>query len=445
MIDPILMARLDVLDQNLARVEDSKSWMRSLRLQRFEASDSLWAGYDKTIGQNARTQRMKLQDIRDQLAEMDKKGVAEPDDLKMAWHSYSEIYEQSRAIFDECLTFIGGLTFRDQGLDERICEVADELIRDLALGSRGDVWQSLTVPTMNETANKTIARIIRLRFQEWTIWSLPFTAHEFGHVVMGDAPEVQPWMNTEVERLVKGDAELQQVLAAGADPQARERATERARRRAEHHLNEYLADAFATYTMGPAYACAVILLRFNPAAAYEDDLQHPADARRAHVVLGMLQLMDQQAGKPPPYRYVCEYLEKEWQETIDRAQPPSALVQAEKDSLRELVGRIGKRFYPLLLPAARYPHTGDDGWTVAQAWSQGWCEASARQPLTVGSGKLRDVLNAAWLCRINNPQKVGEIAEAAQKLCDAIIEERRAAEKGTARKTKGRQTASAPR
>ena len=419
MIDPILTARLEVLKQNLSRVDHSQPQLKSMELKHFEVSEGLWEGLDATIGKQARKQLIDLDKIQATLREAEQKGKASAkDDLREAWRCYAEVYEQSQEIFGEYLEFIGGLTFRDKGLDERICLIADELVRKCAKESTGIPWQSLTVLAPHEAVTKTLARIIRLRFQEWTIWTLPFTAHEFGHVVIRES-EVKDFVEKEVE------TELQRL----PQDEATEQAKRLAKRLAESHLDEFLADAFATYTMGPAYACAAILLRFNPSVAYTDDNEHPSDAKRAHVVFSMLKLMDNDAGKLLPYKYVIERLEKEWEDALDRAGPSGALKAEDRKCLKGLVKYIWNSFYLCLLPPARYPHTGEEGWNVAEKWCDTWSEQlKSGQDLSISVShihKLRDVLNAAWLYRIYNPdnvKEIKEIAEAAYDLCEKIID-----------------------
>src|SRR6185503_8084314 len=91
-------------------------------------------------------------------------------------------YEESQEVFCECLEYIGGLALRDRGFDQRICDIGDHLIVSCAKDWNNLKWQSLTILAAQERLGQTMARIIRLRFPEWTIWTLPFTAREFAHV-----------------------------------------------------------------------------------------------------------------------------------------------------------------------------------------------------------------------------------------------------------------------
>jgi hypothetical protein len=448
MTDPILEARLDMLEQNLCRVRDSASLLRlmmerkSMELESFEDPERLLNGLEKTIGLHANEHLIDLEEIREMLTKAKEQNDATAQErVRKAWHLYNKVYQQSQDTFDECLTFMGGLTFRERGLDKRICTIADYLIHDCADQS-GTEWKSLTVPALREAVDKTMALIIRLRFQEWTIWTLPFTAHEFGHVVVAsvtdskDSIKAREFIEEEVEHLMNSDPYLQDLL--------QNKGAERARDCARFHLNEFLADAFATYTMGPAYACTAILLRFNPSQAYADDEEHPADVKRAQVVFNMLKQMDSQAGKLSYYKEMIDYLEKEWKDALERARLPDIPSAPDTQYLDSLVERISKPFfYTVLLPAVLYPPIPgerlEEGWTVAQQWAGSWYrQLQSEQTLSIprisSTHKLRDALNAAWLCRIQKSGNVREIAEAAQELCESIIAERRSKPSSKSRK-----------
>lgn len=413
MTDSILNARLAALEQNLKRAAEGPSWWDSVQELKLPSAIAIWEGLNRAIMDQAREHLETLQEIRDML-----KYAEQTDDVKEAWRRYAEVYKQCQEFFGECLEVIGGLTFRYSGLEERIYQLADDLISDCVKDSTSILqWVAPTVPALPETLIKTLARMIGLRFPEWTIWTLPFTAHELGHVVI-----------REDEKLCGFPRRHAEAWANGSTIE-----------RAKSHLNEYLADAFATYTMGPAYACAVILLRFNPLDAYRDDDEHPADAKRAHVVLTMLQRMNDAAGMEEPYEGVKVRLSENWQEVLRRAGQPDAQQALDAQRLEKLVDGIWPEFEHWLRPAAKYPHDEKAyGWLVAEEWYRTWKDQLEKgQLLNIQDvsprNTLRDVLNAAWLCRLeylDEPEhldRTERIEEAAHKLCAAIIAERRKA------------------
>src|SRR5205085_5768616 len=217
---------------------------------------------------------------------------------RRAWQDYiSTGFERKRVVFAEYVDFLGGLALRDTGFDRGICRLADELIRSCGRSWPRDTpqWQSLTIPTSQETMSKTLAELIRMGFPEWTFWAIPLTAHALGQVLVD-----------------KNDALKDYVTEHAKDKQA------------ESHLQSLLADAFATYAMGPAYACAAVMLRFNPVQASADRADHPADAKRAHMVFAMLRRMNNKEDFQPYEHILHDVLETEWQEALRQVRPPDA-------------------------------------------------------------------------------------------------------------------------
>ena len=73
-----------------------------------------------------------------------------------------------------------------------------------------------------------------------------------------------------------------------------------------------LADAFGTYALGPAYACAAIRLRLDPWVGPSVD--YPGlDIERACVILSMLRSMDQAHSR---FRSIVDGLEQSWEMSV---------------------------------------------------------------------------------------------------------------------------------
>src|ERR1041385_5440331 len=98
--------------------------------------------------------------------------------MERAWDDYTNIVsEKNQLVFSDYFEYLGGLALRIAGLDNDICRIADELMK--RCGSVGiNEWSALTIPASKEAS--TLARSIRMRFPEWTIWAVPLTAHELG-------------------------------------------------------------------------------------------------------------------------------------------------------------------------------------------------------------------------------------------------------------------------
>jgi hypothetical protein len=420
MTDPILLARLSVLDQNLASARDHE-WLKT-ELEQVDVADEVWDGLDATVGRQARGHTTSIEDLRNRLREAEDMSPADKElAVISAWTDYGKLQQESQDLFGEFLEFIGGLAFRSRRLDERICNVADELIQACSKDTIGDPWQSVTVPAPREAIKKTLAAIIRLRFPERTIWTLPFAAHEFGHVLVDEDPDLQRFVD-KYARLWRA----QQVRFG------RGRGRPMSMAHARHYLDELLADAFATYYMGPAYAAAAVHLRFDPTTAQREDEEYPSDLKRARVVLSMLERMN---GDVPikPVGNVLDRLRDDWG-TVCRLCGGPRLAAAEEDRLDQLAGAAHAEFRRVLRSSAEYPAAGHSGWLVAVRWQEQWHEkVTKRQTLSVTdditrTSKLRDALNAAWLFRILHPAEVREATTPALQLCEAIIRER----KGTA-------------
>jgi hypothetical protein len=307
---------------------------------------------------------------------------AEPN-LTRAWADYrSTLDAKGTKLFTEYVDLLGGLALRQTGLDDGICAMADELIR-----GRGQIgtfnWNSLTIPAQREALEETVAQIVRLGFPEWTIWALPLAAHEFGHVV------------------ARRDERFRMIIERDPDR--------------DQLVEMLVADAFATYVMGPAYACVAILMRLDPWAAAQRDAGG-LTAVRADVIFATLTLMRL---ADDPTLWIRELLAREWNEALKQVGAPEPEVQASPNGepdvqtlVRDVVGLIPKhRFDP-----ARWPTIE----RFAAALEQG-TEGVAAVDVNP-EDEFRDVLNAAWAARLSAapPASVDDLAEAARELWEKI-------------------------
>lgn len=464
MEDLILLSRLDTLEQNLAQLVDNPTWLKECFLRPFAFQhagvsvelwpEAVWIEFDSTVRTHARSLKLELRKIRKTLRVAGAKpGEEALQDIKESWGRYQDIYEQSQEVFGECLEYVGGLALRDRGFDQKICHVADKLILSCAEDWNNLKWQSLTVLTAQEKLGQTLARIIRLRFPEWTIWTLPFTAHEFGHVAIHAIEPLREFVEGKINELMRKDPQLE--AARATHPPASQidlaSAESRARKRAENHIYKLVADAFATYTMGPAYPCAALLLRFNPVTAGSGEHEHPTDVKRAELVLSMLGRMNEneEAAGDPPYTNIIDRLQREWATACERARPSSGpSAPAGRARLEDLIDvddlarEALEVFWNRIREVARYPHEDSEhGWLKARDWQAKIMAnlKNAADPVAdikvTRTSKLRDALNAAWLCRIyDGTDNIRKISAAALTLCEAIIKK---ADGGSAAPTPG--------
>lgn len=402
MVDPVLSARVEALMANLQHASESYD-----RRALFDLAQDMWDGVVWEIRRRADTEIDALREIRTALA--DAAACEAAGGVHVLWQRFDTVSRQSQAVFRECLEVLGGLAFRDKKLDRNICRVADELIAHCARTISGR--PSLTVPAPEEALNRTLGRIVRVPFPQWTIWTLPFTAHEYGHVVVNEQEPLRNVFQSAVEAWMADEA-------APASPEAVQRA--------RAHVGEFFADGFATYTLGPAYACAAVMARFTPSAPSPGGDEAPSCAARARIIFGMLRRMDAaEGGLMRPYGQVVDHLEDAWRRLLERASPEAPAVPPDAP-LDRLVGTMWHTFTREFYPPARYP-AGESGWKVAVEWSAGWQKAiQDQQPLSLPAidveSRLRNVLNAAWLCRLGAPGACSDIQQAAERLCEAILE-----------------------
>jgi hypothetical protein len=233
----------------------------------------------------------------------------------------------------------------------------------------GWTWKSLAVPSRVEQNASTEAYVLRIGFPEWSIWALPLLQHEFGRVVIKKNPRELPV----------------------ADP------TEEA----------MLADALAGLVTGPAYACAQLLLRLDPASVnrWNDEV-----TLRSATILKTLwrsaKLVDDAV-----LVELAERLEAEWRDAVKSAGGDVAALDTalEKTSVRSMIER-----------AAMFVELGD--WAGDQPqmppWASRWATVvtwgghlSSGRPSDIDTGVtegqkgelpivLAFLLDAAWLARV---------------------------------------------
>jgi hypothetical protein len=406
MTDRILAERLATLSAALKEVEAAGAWPK--RFDRLKLNTDIWNPVAVEIRDRARELCGDVSDVQEVIA-----NTAERDQIVGAWQEYVRISQESEELFKERLDILGGLAFRNNELDDKICQLADELIHSTVKSTR--IAPSLTVPGAVQARTKTLARVIRLRFPEWTIWTLPFTAHEYGRVVAD-----------QFETL---GALLGSSPSTNGDPQLA--------------ADVLIADAFATFAVGPAFALAAIRTRFNPAATPAPG--YPPDGQRAAVIFGVLETMNkEERGRvslrsPGPYAQIAQELGNDWAALSDRLG-----VQWPPKETEEFVGRLcAAVLADNALEAVRYPYQRDAdwpddglfGWKIAQEWSEKWLadlgatRPLSRPPISTGSS-VRDAVNAAWHSRLvvsleeNDPEtarlQIEALGRATVELCERI-------------------------
>lgn len=326
--------------------------------------------------------------------------VAKSLPLDQCWATLADISGDSSDLFREFLALLQGAVVRSSGLDDGLCRIADAMLDNVS--HRTEVaWGRITILAEGEFYYP-MAAIIRLRFPEVSLWNLPVAAHEFGHYVA---------------------QELKVQGPGGGFVFPFKRLLDQEQPAARPFLHEFFADILATYTIGPSLAATCVLLRFDPAAAYRDGQEHPSAAKRLYVMFRTLRKMDEAEGGllTKPYQAITNYLEQVWQQNVAAASSGGQLDAPTCLELDDWQDRIYQLLASELPGDARY-----NGWRRAEQ------QAEVLRPSLAGGAVLAaapgdsiaDVLNAAWLCRLQysgeDASNLRDIGRGARALCQQI-------------------------
>ena len=274
-------------------------------------------------------------------------------DPAICWEELGSISEDAGDLLAECLAFLEGALVRSAGIDEGVCDIVDRLLDELSHFTEVP-WARLSILGDDDHVF-ALADIVRVRFPEFTLWGVPVAGHEFGHVVSRATPVI-----------------AQALAALGPD---------------EPRWRELFSDLYATWTLGPAFACTTVLTRFRPAHAPRS-ATHPPDAERVHVVLRTLEFLHDESGSP--YGLALTTLRRAWG-AGGLADELSAEIRDGLDyTADQLLGKLR-----VAAPLAAYA-----GWADARDFARLLAERAEPPPACAHGVAMRDVLNAAWHSRL---------------------------------------------
>jgi len=237
-------------------------------------------------------------------------------------------------------------------VDEAVGLVANSLVTELA--ERFDCGAGpMLIADLAETYSDYVP-FIRMRFPAPNIWELPAVAHEFGHwaayraTTGGGTYERPRPVASFIEAHVAPWQEKLRQEASGRQPlpPGEKEKIEQEIRRRKNWLNELFADMFATYVLGYAYAAYALLLRFDLARLYRQEVEHPPFADRADAILFMLKAVERELDGDRDERDRVKFrrnsLFEAWSAVVETAGPGPAEARFEfdKDGLATTVASV---------------------------------------------------------------------------------------------------------
>jgi hypothetical protein len=323
------------------------------------------------------------------------------------WQQYRRLLnDTARPVFAEYVDFLGGLTIRDTGLDDRICEMTDALLGRFTALSQPP---KLPLPARHAALGSALDSVVLIGFPEWSIWGVPLVCHEVGLRYAHDRN------SEELVALIRHYSDPETPLpGASATP-------------TEAYVQDLIADAFATYTMGFSYACAAMLLRLSPRAdEVRDDLTKPRDIDRARVIM-----MIMRSGPPSApaeggsFVDAAVRLQKVWEYAVrNYVEPPEADDAAkeaagpptDQDWLDDFSRDAVKLFrnFPTIRPY------NNERWFASELWRAALADQKSA-PKSLPDDVVPDLLTAAWRIRLDQDTPVDHgLAADVKRLWSAV-------------------------
>jgi hypothetical protein len=333
----------------------------------------------------------RIKALREQLQEDRKYAQTAAQD----WSIFESRRQNAAALLLECLAFVQGVLLRNNGFDKGWCGITDRLLTELS-DSTDLKWSSFSLPADGESF-ASLANVVRLRFPSNGIWDLPIAAHEFGHFASTKLIASVPRKDYTFNAFV---ADLNRDAEAPDPPYGKQQLA---------FIDEFFADAFATFVLGPAYVRTCLYCRFSPGAANIDSDNHPSYAQRAALILEMLKRMEgDEAGFKAPRTTSHDF----WYAALkDAGKEPAA--NAELNGLaREIVD--------FLRDAA--PHAAYTGWAKAQSLSSVLMKDEKPERLVDKETSVADVINAAWIVRMSG-EPADQVSGKARDICNHLAQQ----------------------
>jgi hypothetical protein len=439
-LENILVAQITALENNITRMITLLINQEAL----YPKDIALSGKFKKLV--NQKNQRLG------QIKSVIQRADVTPAQMEYGWVTFHQIKNEVQRVFTQCLDYIGGIAVRKWGLEEQICKMAETLVEDHL--KQGANWGSVAIMGEDRLPDSVahITQIIRLPFPEWDLWSLPFTAYEFGRWIVDekwveglaellkDEPKrIQQLIQvTNVEELIETgvldksdilDGEIQdlevdinELRRSRLDGVDISETLKKKLEQLEASLKEFFADAFATYFLGPAYGYARVCLRLNPMTASDP---RSLEAQRMGIVLGVLKKMNDSAKMDRlgsgPYEPEIRLLKELWEKTIKMTHPDF--------NAKFEYGKPYNAWAEVLYTTLDGTYSKDgfslQTWKAAVDLGQRFIENNESTEAT----SLPIILNAAWYGRVRKPNEFPSIERKARKQIEASL--KRSADAGT--------------
>ncbi len=324
---------------------------------------------------------------------------------KTTQHRWSELPKLER-YWTEYLDFVAGLSLRHEGLDQGLSEIADAMTRELQ--GQSDSLGALAIPG-REGSEGIVPKIVYLRFPEWSVWSLPLAAHELWLI----AAESKAAIATTFYLKAARDLRNVQGAVDWADPEQRSL-------RPGSRIKPLLADAFATFTLGPAYAWSALLLALDPAK--------PENKFRSQVIFYVLDRLAGASNGTALAKSIMtdrKELARFWQSAVEQAggtmEPLPNGVSAWLDSLLDHIQSLRK----LAFSTEQWDAEQEDWQTSFTSYANNLDEIEAQKTAmqlleTLEPKSIRFALNAAWKARLAQPENADGIALLCREICKKL-------------------------
>jgi len=291
------------------------------------------------------------------------------------WTRLVAISQACRAFAADCLALEQRLSLAATPGVKDLCGAADRICEEFS-NKIGQSRYHYAVVSEAEHFGAN-ASAVHLSYARLDPWHLSRAVHEFGHLwaeEFGSKPDgAQTNFTSAIER------SWEKALA-----------------------KEFFADLVATFLTGPAYAYSCLLLDFNPADRVKSET-HPSADERAFAILTALDLLVSSSDEftRPQMRVLAQQLRTFWNTARTEAGAGGSLqISIELESAIDIaIKRLASD-----VPNAQYRDL-----SRANAVANNLANGGGRPP----DASCADILNGAWLQRLNRPEEAVVIGKKA--------------------------------